>query len=130
MMMRVGKSIFTLPIMSIKESFIADQHDIIKDPEGQEMIMVRGVCHPLIRLTDHYDIEGDENNAQGIFVMIEHDDQQVLLLADELVGEQQVVVKSLSKYIKRIDGVSGFALLGDGSISMILDPSGFMMVRG
>ncbi|MCH4890412.1 chemotaxis protein CheA [Acidaminobacter sp. JC074] len=130
MMMRVGKSIFTLPIMSIKESFIADQHDIIKDPEGQEMIMVRGVCHPLIRLTEYYEIEGDQHNNQGIFVMIEHDGQQVLLLADELVGEQQVVVKSLSKYIKRISGVSGFALLGDGSISMILDPSGFMMVRG
>jgi two-component system chemotaxis sensor kinase CheA len=59
--------------------------------------------------------------------MIEHDGGQVLLFADELVGEQQVVVKSLSKYIRKVDGVSGFALLGDGRISMILDPSGFMI---
>jgi two-component system chemotaxis sensor kinase CheA len=128
MMMRVGESIFTLPIMSIKESFIADQHEIIKDPEGQEMIMVRGVCHPLIRLNQYYEIEGDEDNTKGIFVMVEHDDEQVLLFADELVGEQQVVVKSLSKYIRRVNGVSGFALLGDGRISMILDPSGFMVM--
>jgi two-component system chemotaxis sensor kinase CheA len=127
MMMRVGDSIFTLPIMSIKESFIADQHEIIKDPEGQEMIMVRGICHPLIRLNEHYKIEGDIENLKGIFVMIEHDGSQVLLFADELVGEQQVVVKSLSKYIRKVDGVSGFALLGDGRISMILDPSGFMI---
>ncbi len=127
MMMRVGDSIFTLPIMSIKESFIADQHEIIKDPEGQEMIMVRGICHPLIRLNEHYKIEGDVENLKGIFVMIEHDGSQVLLFADELVGEQQVVVKSLSKYIRKVDGVSGFALLGDGRISMILDPSGFMI---
>lgn len=127
MMMRVGKSIFTLPIMSIKESFIAEQHNIIQEPEGQEMIMVRGECYPLIRLTEYYDIDGDIGNAQGIFVMVEHDEQQVLLMADELVGEQQVVVKSLSKYIKKVSGVSGFALLGDGRISMILDPSGFMI---
>lgn len=126
MMMRVGASIFTIPIMSIKESFIADQHDIIKDPDGQEMIMVRGVCHPLIRLNEYYAIENDEVNNHGIFVMVEHDEQQVLLLADELVGEQQVVVKSLSKYIRKVQGVSGFALLGDGQISMILDPSGFI----
>lgn len=126
MMMRVGESIFTLPIMSIKESFIADQHEVIKDPDGQEMIMVRGVCHPLVRLNEHYDINGDHDNKQGIFVMVEHDEQQILLFADELIGEQQVVVKSLSKYIKKIQGVSGFALLGDGRISMILDPSGFV----
>lgn len=127
MMMRVGRSIFTLPITAIKESFIVDQHTIIQDPEGQEMIMVRGDCYPLIRLCDYYDIEGDRDESQGIFVMVEHDEQQVLLMADELIGEQQVVVKSLSKYIKKVAGVSGFALLGDGRISMILDPSGFMI---
>ncbi|MBI9013522.1 MAG: chemotaxis protein CheA [Clostridiales bacterium] len=128
MMMRVGESIFTLPIMSIKESFIVEQHKVINDPEGQEMIMVRGECYPLIRLNEHYEIEGDIENEQGIFVMVEHDDKQVLLFADELIGEQQVVVKSLSKYVKKVSGITGFALLGDGRISMILDPSGLMIV--
>ncbi len=128
MMMRVGNSIFTLPIMSIKESFIVEQHKVINDPEGQEMIMVRGECYPLIRLNEHYEIDGDLENEQGIFVMVEHDDKQVLLFADELIGEQQVVVKSLSKYVKKVSGITGFALLGDGRISMILDPSGLMIV--
>jgi len=128
MMMRVGESIFTLPIMSIKESFIVEQHKVINDPEGQEMIMVRGECYPLIRLNEHYEINGDIENEQGIFVMVEHDDKQVLLFADELIGEQQVVVKSLSKYVNKVSGITGFALLGDGRISMILDPSGLMIV--
>jgi len=128
MMMRVGESIFTIPIMAIKESFIVEQHDVINDPDGQEMIMVRGECYPLIRLNEHYGIDGDRENAHGIFVMVEHDDKQVLLFADELIGEQQVVVKSLSKYVQKVDGITGFALLGDGRISMILDPSGLSII--
>ncbi|WP_370570297.1 chemotaxis protein CheW [Sphaerochaeta sp. S2] len=50
------------------------------------------------------------------------------MFADELIGEQQVVVKNLSKFINKVKGISGFALLGDGRISMILDPSGFVTV--
>ncbi|MBN2797234.1 MAG: chemotaxis protein CheA [Clostridia bacterium] len=127
MMMRVGETIFTLPIMAVKESFIVEQSEVIEDSNGQEMVMIRGECYPVIRLLDHYNIESSNELAKGIFVMIEHDDKQVLLYADELIGEQQVVVKSLSKFVKKVKGISGFALLGDGSISMILDPSGFMM---
>jgi len=127
MMIRVADTIFTLPIMSVKESFIVSQDEVISNSDGQEMVMIRGTCYPVIRLDKHYDIKGSHLDHEGIFVMIEHDDEQVLLFADELVGEQQVVVKSLSKYIKKVKGISGFALLGDGQISMILDPSGFMM---
>jgi two-component system chemotaxis sensor kinase CheA len=128
MMMRVGDTIFTLPIMAVKESFIVEQSEVIADSNGEEMVMIRGECYPVIRLLDHYNIESSNDNAKGIFVMIEHDDKQILLYADELIGEQQVVVKSLSKFVKKVRGISGFALLGDGSISMILDPSGFVLV--
>lgn len=127
MMIRVADTIFTLPIMSVKESFIVSQNQVISNSDGQEMVMIRGVCHPVIRLNEHYSIQGSHMDHEGIFIMIEHDNEQVLLFADELVGEQQVVVKSLSKYIHKVKGISGFALLGDGQISMILDPSGFMM---
>ena len=127
MMIRVGKTIFTLPIMSVKESFIVSQNDLIKNSDGKEMVMIRGVCYPVIRLNEHYNIRDTYLDHEGIFVMIEHDDSKILLFADELVGEQQVVVKSLSKYIKKVRGISGFALLGDGQISMILDPSGFVL---
>lgn len=128
MMMRVGKSIFTLPTLSIKESFIVEEKDVIRDPEGQEMIMIRGECYPVIRLRSHYQLDFENEEGTGIFVMIEHDEKQALLYADELIGEQQVVVKNLSKFIQKVKGISGFALLGDGRISMILDPSGFVTV--
>lgn len=126
MMMRVGETIFTLPIMAVKESFIVDNNDVIKNSDGQEMVMIRGVCYPVIRLKEHYKIKASDQKYEGIYVMVEDDDRQVLLYADELIGEQQVVVKSLSKFIKKVKGLSGFALLGDGSISMILDPSGLI----
>lgn len=128
MMMRVGQSIFTLPTLSIKESFIVEPDDVINDPEGQEMVMIRGKCYPVIRLRNHYQLNCECEEGKGIFVMIEHDEKHALLFADELIGEQQVVVKNLSKFINKVKGISGFALLGDGRISMILDPSGFVTV--
>lgn len=128
MMMRVGNTIFSIPIMSIKESFIVKNDQLITDPDGNEMLMIRGECYPLIRLNKRYDINNSISNMEeGITIMIEHDDKFILIFADELIGEQQVVVKSLSRYISKIDGVSGFALLGDGKISLILDPSGLMI---
>jgi two-component system chemotaxis sensor kinase CheA len=128
MMMRVGETIFTLPIMSIKESFIVESKDIITNADGKEMAMIREICYPVVRLNDLYNIENIRLKNEGIYVMVENDDHKVLLFADELIGEQQVVVKSLSKYIRKVKGLSGFALLGDGRISMILDPSGLMVV--
>ncbi len=128
MMMRVGQSIFAVPIMSIKESFIITNKDLISDPDGNEMVMIREVCYPVVRLNEKYSIKNSIDKIEdGILVMIEHDEKLVLIFADELIGEQQVVVKSLSKYVNKIKGVSGFALLGDGKISLILDPSGLMI---
>ena len=58
-------------------------------------------------------------------IMLENGDQTVCLFADELIGEQQVVVKSMPKYIKKVHGISGCTLLGNGDISLIIDVAGF-----
>lgn len=127
MNIKVGAANYTLPTNTIRESFRPDIRDIIKDPEGNEMIMVRGECYPIIRLHEFYKIETDiVQFDQGIIIMVEQDGKSVGIFADELLGQQQVVVKALPKYIekfRKIKGLGGCTLLGDGNISLILDPN-------
>lgn len=130
MNIRVGKSRYTLPIVSIKESFRPRQEDVFKDPDENEMIMIRGQCYRVLRLHEFYKVKTEVVNVtDGIIIMVESESKTVCLFADELIGEQQVVVKALPKYIKdikKINGLAGCTLLGDGSISLILDVDGFV----
>ena len=128
MIVKVGKSTYTVPIISIKESFKAGESDIIKDLDGNELIMIRGKCYPILRLHEIYNVETNITTiSDGIIIMTENDGEGLCLFADELVGEQQVVVKALPEYItniKKVRGLAGCTLLGDGSISLILDIAG------
>ena len=130
MNIRVGTSRFTVPITSIKESFRPSTTDIITDPDDNEMIMVRGNCYNILRLHKIFDIKTDITNfSEGILIMVEQDDRTCCIFADELLGQQQVVVKMLPDYIKnikKIHGVSGCTLLGDGSISLIINIMGLI----
>lgn len=130
MVIRVGKSTYTIPIINIKESFRAKEEDIITDSHYNEMIMIRGECYPILRLHEQFNVKTEITNiSDGIILLVESENKSLCLLADELMGEQQVVVKSLPDYIKRfkkIIGLAGCTLLGDGSISLILDITGLM----
>lgn len=130
MIIRVGKSIYTVPIINIKESFKAKEADVITDPDGNEMIMIRGECYPILRLHELYKVKTDITNIpDGIMVMVENEGKGLCIFVDGLIGEQQVVVKALPKYIrniKKVRGLAGCTLLGDGSISLILDIAGLL----
>jgi two-component system chemotaxis sensor kinase CheA len=125
MNIKVGAARYTLPIVSIKESFRPKQGDVFQDPEGNEMIMVRGNCYQVRRLSEMYQVKTKITKfSDGIIIMVEQDEKTVCVFADELLGQQQVVVKALPQYIqsfKKIKGLAGCTLLGDGSISLILD---------
>jgi two-component system chemotaxis sensor kinase CheA len=129
MNIRVGKSRYTIPTTSIKESFRPKENEVFKDPHGNEMIMIRGACYPILRLHEHYKVKTNITSIhEGIMIMMESENNTICIFADELIGEQQVVVKALPTYIrnmKKIHGLSGCTLLGDGSISLILDVEGF-----
>ncbi len=134
MNIRVGDAKYTLPTISIKESFRAAERDILKDPDGNEMIMVRGHCYPILRLHKMYAVETDVTDfTQGIMLMVEQDGRSLCLFADELIGQYQVVVKALPDYIvrtRKIDGLAGCTLLGDGSISLILNIGRLVSMKG
>ena len=123
----VGNTIFTLPITSIKQSFkVTDANQILHDTDGSEMILIRGECYPIIRLHRLYGIQTEvEDLTEGIVIQMESSNAVGCIFADRLIGEQQVVVKPFppffNKYMLKEKGLSGCTILGDGSISLILD---------
>ncbi|MCM1022934.1 MAG: chemotaxis protein CheA [Prevotella sp.] len=124
----VGNSIFTIPINSISNSFKVERSQLVKDTTGKEMVMVYGECYPLIRLYQLYDLTPNtEDIFDGIIILVESDGKRACIFADELIGEQQVVLKPfptlLGNYNVKQYGMSGCSILGDGSITIILDVS-------
>lgn len=132
MELAVGNSVFTMPITSIKQSFkFSKEQQLVQDTDGSEMIMLRGECFPLIRLHEIFQIPTKVTElSEGIVMQIENGDQIACIFADELLGEQQVVVKPfpafLNQYAIKQLGLSGCSILGDGSISLILDANSLL----
>lgn len=125
MIVKIGNASYTIPTLNIREAFKPENNDVITDPDGHEIIMIRGECYPILRLHELYKIETSTVEiSDGIIVVVESEGKHLCIFVDALVGEQQVVVKVLPKYIrnfKKIRGIAGCTLLGDGSISLILD---------
>jgi len=122
MLIRVGDSKFALPILSIRESFRPNPNSITVTMDGLEVVKVRQEILPIMRLHDLFSLESDsEKLEEGILIIIEARERKVCLFADEIVGQQQAVIKGLSDYIGKVPGVTGCMILGDGSIGLILD---------
>lgn len=126
MKLRVGDLIFIVPILSMRQSIKPKAKDFILDPDGNEMVMIRGECLPVVRLHRLFDIPCSHPNLEdGILIIIENEESTFCLFVDELIGEQQAVIKPLPLYLQRhsagMFGIGGCAILGDGSISLIID---------
>ena len=124
----VGDSIFTIPTSNIHQAFKVTREKIIHDADGKEMIECMGNYYPIVRLHQLYDIETKSDDIEsGILVWVESSDKSYCLFLDELLGEQQVVVKPLPAYLDNFDikhsGITGCTIMGDGNISLILDIS-------
>jgi two-component system chemotaxis sensor kinase CheA len=117
---------YTIPIVHIIKSFKAKPEKLFNDPNGNEMVTERDEIFNIVRLHEVFNIEGAVTNIEdGTLIMLENGDQVVCLLVDALIGQQQAVVKSLPKYFKKVRGLGGCTLLGNGDISLIIDVAGF-----
>lgn len=124
----VGKSIFTIPIMNIRQSFKATPEDIVYDVSHGAMIRKMDSFYPIIRIHELYNLETEITEiTDGIMIWVESGDKSYCLFVDELIGEQQVVVKPLPAYLNSFNvknsGIAGCTILGNGNISIILDIS-------
>lgn len=126
MKISVGDTMFTIPIKNILQSFKATKESIMYDTDMREIIKVREKYYPLIRLHKAYDLDTEVTEIEdGIVILVGTHDTSFCIFADALLGEHQVVVKSLPTYLQqfraRKSGIDGCAILGDGSISLILN---------
>lgn len=122
MSIRVGEEVYILPLGYVVESLQPREIDV-KDISGQgRVIKVRGEYLPLIPLYQMFDIEPSHTDpSQGIVVILESDGKKAALFVDDLVGQQQVVVKNLESNYRKVAGISGATILGDGGVSLIID---------
>lgn len=131
MLVSVGDYTYIIPLLSIRDSFKPGKNDVFSDPAGNEMIWLRENCYPVVRLHEVFGIETEITDiSKGILVLVESQSLTYCLFVDDLVGEQQTVVKPMPLYISHnfdsIKGMAGCTILGDGSISLILDINGLV----
>ncbi|GAB3537501.1 chemotaxis protein CheA [Noviherbaspirillum agri] len=122
MSIKVGEEIYILPLGYVVESLQPAPEDV-KEITGQgRVIKVRGDYLPLIPLYQMFDIEPRFTDpSEGIVVILESDGRKAALFIDDLVGQQQVVVKNLESNYRKVAGISGATILGDGGVSLIID---------
>jgi two-component system, chemotaxis family, sensor kinase CheA len=122
MVVRVGRERYVVPTLSIEQSFRpaeADMHHLI---DRGECVRVRGTVLPVYRLKQIFgQVSGFDDMTEGILIVVEVDGERSCLFVDEILGQQQVVIKSLGMQGDRVCGVSGGAIMSDGRIALILD---------
>ncbi len=118
----VGQERYIVPTLSVIESMRPTKDDVSTVNGRSEMLKVRGALMPLYRLSKIFDIPGAEQDMQQALVMIvESQGKQVALMVDKLLGQQQVVIKSLGRGMGKVQGISGGAIMPDGRVGLIMD---------
>lgn len=123
----VAGTSFVASTNAVTEFIRVSREQLIIEPDGEEYVMIRQECYPLIRLNRFYHLENARENIEdGIVIILNHEDRKIAVFADGLIGEQEIVVKPMPAYIRQVKGISGCTQLGDGSISLILDTGGLV----
>lgn len=131
LLLRVGAQRFVLPTFSIRES-LRPRADQIHHVQGApRMIRVRDALMPMVGLGELFHVEGAQQDpTEATVVVLEGDGRPVALLVDQLLGKQEVVIKSLGDTFAQVRGIAGGAILGDGRVGLILDAGGISALMG
>jgi len=127
--LQVGEQIYILPLVAITESICPTRGSVHRLTSGAEVIMIRDKALPLLRLHRIFGVRPkSEDPTQGLVVIVEYEGRQAALFVDELLAQQQVVIKSLESNFSKVDGVAGATILGDGRVALILDVPGLVLL--
>jgi two-component system, chemotaxis family, sensor kinase CheA len=127
MVVRVGSETYVIPTVSIIRSIRPGKNDLATVLNQGEIITLQGSLIPLFRVASLYHIDDAKQDAKdAVVVIVEDEDRQAGLLVDELIGRQQVVIKSLGETMKDIPGISGGAIMPDGRVGLIIDVGGLV----
>lgn len=126
-LVRIGKEILVVPVLAIVESTQIRKHLLSAVAGNTEVYRFRDEYIPLVRLHEVYGIPSElKDVTDGLLIVVDTGQQRTALLADEVLGQQQVVIKSLDANFQQVAGLAGATVLGDGTVAMIIDVPGLM----
>lgn len=127
----VGNQIYIFPLTSIVESIQVDTSQISSVGGVSEVLQLRNEYVPIIRLYEAFSVVPKSQNLEdSLIVVVEHETEKVGIVVDELLGQQQVVIKSLEENYRKVEGVSGATILGDGKVALIVDITSLSRMMG
>jgi len=133
LLVRVGDRTLVLPLLSVVETVPLRNEQIVRVAEQGEVVVIRNQSIPLLRLSRFLGLTQETTNSNSaadiagnrrLAVIVEAGSRKVGLVVDELLGQQQVVVKSLERHLRKVDGLMGATILGDGCVAPIVDVTG------
>ncbi|MDO3378086.1 chemotaxis protein CheA [Geoalkalibacter halelectricus] len=129
MLVRVGQTKAIVPTLAIREAFRPQADAVTHTPDGDHLVRVRERFLPVVRLHEILRKEPDSHQIEdGILIVLENQDASICLLVDEILGQQQTVIKGLSDYIGSVRAVSGCTIMGNGEVCLILDIGSLMEI--
>ncbi len=127
MIIRVGKERYVIPTVSIVRALQPKEEDLSTVLKKGEMLSLQGKFVPLVRLANLFDIEEAQSDlTRALVVVVEDNERHTGIVADELLGQQQIVIKSLGEALRGLRGISGGAIMPDGRVGLILDVGGLV----
>jgi two-component system, chemotaxis family, sensor kinase CheA len=130
MLVRIGNETFVLPLTNVTASLRPTAKDIRKVPGRPDLLLVRGAYIPILYLHEHFTVRNAVTDpTQALIMLVEVPSLgRLALLVDEIVGEQQVVIKSLEDNYRAIPGISAATILGNGRVAFIIDVPGIFQI--
>ncbi len=129
MTVRIGRETYIVPLLSILES-IQPKREMVKTVVGKgELMNVRGTYLPMIKLYEVFNSQPEHTDpVKGILLILETEGERIAVMVDEILGQQQVVIKSMEQNFRKVEGIAGATILGDGTIGFILDVRGLLEI--
>ena len=128
LLVNVGKSIFAIPLNVVEETLIIREEEI-KDFDDYKVYNLRDETIAILYLSELVGIEKSNHTSEVFIVVVSYERRKIGLVVDELIGDQDIVIKALDESLKKLEGIAGATVLGDGRIALILDVSSLVKAR-